>query len=109
MTGPSLSRRAFMAGGATGSGQATPGATAVYSARAFVDSVGVNTHLNSEPYASRFEPVRDPLAAAHIRHVRDEPRPRTCPRFRIGRSATVRREQQARLGAGDTLHLADAA
>ena len=68
-----------MAGGATAlltsKLRAQPGA--VYSARAFVDSVGVNTHLNSEPYASRFELVRDLLAAAHIRHVRDELRPRT--------------------------------
>jgi hypothetical protein len=34
----------------------------------------VNTHLNSEPYASSFELVRDPLAAANLRNVRDEPR-----------------------------------
>ncbi len=47
----------------------------VYSAAAFADSVGVNTHLGSEPYASRFEPVRELLAASGIRHVRDELRP----------------------------------
>jgi hypothetical protein len=56
MTGPSLSRRAFMAGGVTAllttKLRAQP--AAVYSAQAFVDSVGVNTHLNSQPYASRF-------------------------------------------------------
>ena len=79
MIDPSISRRAFMAGSAatllTSPLRAqTPG---VYPAAAFVDSVGVNTHLNSEPYASRFELVRDLLAAAHIRHVRDELRPRT--------------------------------
>ncbi len=41
----------------------------------FLDSVGVNLHLGSEPYASRFETVRDLLAEAGIRHVRDELRP----------------------------------
>lgn len=79
MTRPSLSRRAFMAGGATAllTSKLRAQPAAVYSAQAFVDSVGVNTHLNSEPYASGFELVRDLLAAAHIRHVRDELRPRT--------------------------------
>ena len=86
MNGPSLSRRTFMAGGATAlltsKLQAQP--AAVYSAAAFVDSVGVNTHLNSEPYASHFEMVRDLLAAAHIRHVRDELRPHTKSHALVG-------------------------
>ena len=35
----------------------------------------MNTHLSSEPYAKRFGLVRDLLAAARIRYVRDELRP----------------------------------
>ena len=45
------------------------------SAAAFVDSVGVNIHLSSEPYASRFGLVRELLSSIAIKHVRDELRP----------------------------------
>jgi hypothetical protein len=72
-----LSRRAFMMGG-TAALLASPAraqGVPVCSAAAFADSVGVNTHLGSEPYASRFGLVRELLAASGIRHVRDELRP----------------------------------
>jgi hypothetical protein len=72
-----LSRRAFMMGG-TAAFLASPAhaqGVAVYSAAAFADSVGVNTHLSSEPYASRLRAVRELLAASGIRHLRDELRP----------------------------------
>ncbi|MBE7212168.1 MAG: hypothetical protein INR65_14195, partial [Gluconacetobacter diazotrophicus] len=41
-------------------------------AQAFVDSVGVNTHLSSEPYASALGEVQRLLARSGIRHLRDE-------------------------------------
>ena len=69
-----LSRRALLAGG-TAALLASPlraQTAAAYSAAAFADSVGVNTHLSSEPYAKRFDLVRELLAAARVRHVRDE-------------------------------------
>ncbi len=72
-----LSRRAFLAGGTAAllAGPLRAQTAALYSAAAFADSVGVNTHLSSEPYAKRFGLVRDLLAAARIRYVRDELRP----------------------------------
>ncbi len=48
---------------------------AVASAAAFVDSVGVNVHLGSEPYASGFELFAAQAGASRIRHLRDELRP----------------------------------
>lgn len=50
-------------------------AQTVRSAAAFVDSVGVNVHISSEPYASRFARFRAALAESGIRHLRDELRP----------------------------------
>lgn len=50
-------------------------ATTVHSASDFIDSVGVNSHLSSEPYAAAFSRVSDLLAASGIRHLRDELRP----------------------------------
>ena len=47
----------------------------VHAADAFVDSVGVCTHLSSEPYLSAFGAVRAGIAALGIRHLRDELRP----------------------------------
>lgn len=47
----------------------------LHDAAAFVDSVGINAHLSSEPYASRFAEFRALLGASGIRHVRDELRP----------------------------------
>ena len=44
-------------------------------ADAFVDSVGVNVHLGSEPYASSFGRFRSLIGASFIRHLRDELRP----------------------------------
>ena len=72
-----LSRRFFLSAGmatlATGPGAAQD--APVHSAAAFVDSVGVNTHISSEPYASRFPFVAEMLGASGIRHLRDEVRP----------------------------------
>lgn len=41
----------------------------------FTDSVGINVHISSEPYASRFDRFHDLLVASGIRHLRDELRP----------------------------------
>lgn len=41
----------------------------------FLDSVGINVHLGSEPYASRFPEMTDLLVRSGIRHLRDELRP----------------------------------
>lgn len=41
----------------------------------FTDSVGVNVHISSEPYASNFDRFHDLLATSGIRHLRDELRP----------------------------------
>ena len=38
----------------------------------FVESVGVNTHLSSEPYASGFSRFRAMIGESGIRHLRDE-------------------------------------
>jgi len=46
-----------------------------FAASAFLDSVGVNTHLDSDPYRSQFETVGKLLSTAGLRHVRDEIRP----------------------------------
>ncbi|MFD0935470.1 hypothetical protein ACFQ12_09785, partial [Methylobacterium trifolii] len=70
-------RRAVLQGGLalalTGRAVAAPVARA--SAAAFVDSVGVNVHISSEPYASRFTEVAALLGRSGIRHLRDEIRP----------------------------------
>ena len=47
----------------------------VFDADAFVDSVGVNVHLGSDPYLGAFDTVRDQLGALGVRYVRDELRP----------------------------------
>ena len=41
----------------------------------FIDSIGVNTHISSEPYLSRFAKVRELFRESGIRHARDELRP----------------------------------
>ncbi|UGV25150.1 hypothetical protein E0H22_05330 [Rhodopseudomonas boonkerdii] len=41
----------------------------------FTDSVGVNVHIGSEPYASNFDRFHGLLATSGIRHLRDELRP----------------------------------
>jgi hypothetical protein len=45
------------------------------SAAEFIASIGVNTHISSEPYLSRFSKVRDLFRESGIRHARDELRP----------------------------------
>jgi hypothetical protein len=45
------------------------------SAAEFIGSIGVNTHISSEPYLSRFSKVRDLFRQIGIRHARDELRP----------------------------------
>jgi hypothetical protein len=47
----------------------------IYSAPAMVDSVGINSHLSSGPYASRFETVEKLLRDLGVRHLRDEIHP----------------------------------
>lgn len=76
-----VSRRQLLWGGASlalanalAAGSRAASATS-YSASAFIDSVGVNTHLDSEPYRLHFEKLGTLLSAAGIRHVRDEIRP----------------------------------
>lgn len=44
-------------------------------ARDFLDSIGVNTHISSEPYASRFDAVKRLVADLGVHHIRDELRP----------------------------------
>lgn len=71
-----LSRRHILASGL---------AAAAFGARAstreprraadFIGSIGVNTHISSEPYASRFVTVQRLVAELGIRHLRDELRP----------------------------------
>ncbi|MGY2046819.1 hypothetical protein [Methylobacterium sp. JK268] len=41
----------------------------------FLDSVGLNVHLDDPSYATRFEEVRTLVAGCGIRHLRDELRP----------------------------------
>jgi len=54
-----------------------------FAADDFVESIGVNTHVSSGLYASRFAEVRKLLGASGIRHVRDELRPANdIPRWR---------------------------
>lgn len=49
----------------------------------FVDSVGVCTHLESEPYSQNFDGVLRRGAALGVRHIRDEIRPgNDMPRWR---------------------------
>ena len=73
----SLSRRSFLSMGMAVlvGAPARAESALVHSAAAFVDSVGVNTHISSEPYASRFPFVAEMLGASGIRHLRDELRP----------------------------------
>jgi hypothetical protein len=72
-----VSRRIFIqgAGAALLAGPARAQSAPAFSALDFAESVGVNTHLSSEPYASRFPQVCDLLKQSGIRHVRDELRP----------------------------------
>jgi hypothetical protein len=73
-----LSRRAILIGGAA-SMMLRPGSLAALPlpgpSDTFTDSVGVNVHIGSEPYATSFERFHDLLAASGIRHLRDELRP----------------------------------
>jgi hypothetical protein len=73
MVNLALSRRTFLFGTASsllgGAASAVPDCP---SASRFTDSVGVNIHLSSEPYASNFQLVRSLLGESGIRHVRDE-------------------------------------
>lgn len=45
------------------------------SAHDFIESIGVNTHISSEPYSSRFDTVMRHVGDLGIRHLRDELRP----------------------------------
>lgn len=73
-----LDRRAFLASGAAAMllrpfsaiAAPLPGPSDL-----FTDSVGVNVHISSEPYASNFDRFHDLLATSGIRHLRDELRP----------------------------------
>jgi hypothetical protein len=75
---PGLSRRAILRGGAA-SMMLRSGPLVALSlpgpSDTFTDSVGVNVHISSEPYASHFDRFHDLLAASGIRHLRDELRP----------------------------------
>ena len=94
---PKLDRRAFLAGAVlAGTWRcAWGGPIPPRSLEAFVDSIGVNTHLTSEPYQSRFDKVVELLAAAGIRHLRDELRP----------SDDLDRWRRLRAAAGIKAHL----
>lgn len=73
-----LNRRAILAGGAaslmlrsfSAAASPLPGPS-----DAFIDSVGVNVHISSEPYASNFDRIHELIASIGIRHLRDELRP----------------------------------
>ncbi|MDR3460683.1 MAG: hypothetical protein P4L76_00020 [Beijerinckiaceae bacterium] len=75
MDGRSLSRRTILQGSLAA--LCVPAAADAISypisqAESFVDSVGVNTHLSSEPYASLYDRFRALIGASGIRHLRDE-------------------------------------
>ncbi len=71
-----VSRRAVLGGGLAAAlvGPARAAAP-IRTVEDFLDGVGVNVHLGSEPYASRFTEVTDLLVRCGIRHLRDELRP----------------------------------
>lgn len=77
--GPSwpFSRRAFLGASlaAAFAGPARAAAEPMRPVEDFLDSVGVNVHLGSEPYASRFPEMTELLVRSGIRHLRDELRP----------------------------------
>lgn len=70
-----LTRRLLLQAGPALLGTAHAQSAPLAAAAAFVDSVGVNVHLGSEPYASGFERFADQAGASRIRHLRDELRP----------------------------------
>lgn len=76
MINPPLTRRVFLQGAAASLLAGPARGSGVYSAASFADSIGINTHMSSEAYASRYRLVRDLLGASGIRHLRDEIRPR---------------------------------
>lgn len=51
------------------------GSALPFAASTFLNSIGVNTHMDVEPYRSHFELVGTLLSKAGLRHVRDEIRP----------------------------------
>ncbi len=74
-----MSRRLFLGGALVSTvgsraADATPSQSRLSTAE-FVDSIGVNTHLSSAAYASRFDLVHNLLQRSGIRHLRDELRP----------------------------------
>lgn len=72
-----ISRRRVLSGGSAWLA-CSPSAAAtapVFQADAFIDSVGVCVHLDSDPYASGFERVSSLIGISGIRHLRDELRP----------------------------------
>lgn len=72
-----ISRRQVLQGGSatllSGCTAANAGSTPPVSA--FLDGIGVNTHLSSKAYTERIEIVENAVRTAGIRHVRDEIRP----------------------------------
>ncbi len=73
-----FNRRTFLAGSAATllTGQASIVAAPLPApSDLFTDSVGVNVHISSEPYASNFDRFHELLRASGIRHLRDELRP----------------------------------
>ena len=74
-----ISRRCFLAGALAAAAPFRATARAVsapsFAARDFIESIGVNTHLSSEPYVSRFPIVSRLVADLGTRHFRDELRP----------------------------------
>lgn len=73
-----LDRRQFLAGSAAAMAMAPRLASAAplpATTSLFTDSVGVNVHISSEPYAPNFVRFADLLTQSGIRHLRDELRP----------------------------------
>jgi hypothetical protein len=74
----SLDRRSILAGAAAAlalRGLAARAAALPGPTDGFVDSVGVNVHIASPPYAARFDRFHELIGASGIRHLRDELRP----------------------------------
>lgn len=72
-----LTRRAWIAGlsAAASPVGAGEGLRRAHQADHFVESVGVCTHLESEPYTQHFDTVLRMGASLGVRHIRDEVRP----------------------------------